>query len=351
MSFNIENLIGMATVLEDDGLSYIWTYIPKSMHGYLEEKESYLEMVGDLTSLITQGFQDLGFPLISSRFKVLEIATNNKEQIIPQTILFITNENYPLTFIIISSKVVPLDIIIKISNEMGMVLEDFMKIYKKFLIIEDNNFGIRNFLNKNNGINYFPYYIDYKINTSSQNMIDNFFNFSITPKWLNFKREEFTNLNDINENQELISIIFEKSENHLDEQIKFDELFFQYLSSLSKSIYEGMINLGELTKRNYANLMPLIDFCVFKSGFNSDTYVFFQGLYNNYRKDNKIILDSILFSGLNSKTPNFNNNVNLLKNKFNNLLLKTKVNDSNQISMMFEEFFNQNYPYMVKKFE
>ena len=349
MSFNIENLIGITTVLEDDGLSFIWTSVPKFMQENIEENEGLLEMVGDLNALISQGFQDLGLPLISARFKVMELFKKNTDQIIPQTLLFIANEEYPLTFIIISSRVVHFDLILDISHNMGMVLKDFMKIYKKYLIKENPQIGIRNFLNQDNGVNYFPSYIDHKINSRSLNDMDSFFNFSIAPRWLNFKREKFSNPNDMNDFEEEISLEFETTIDLLDERIEFDELFFQYLSGLTKSIYDGMLNLGDYTKRDYKNVKPLIDFCVFKSEKHENTYLNFQGLYNHYYKSNEIVIDSILFSGVNSTKPSFNENINLLKNKFNNLLLKMKNKNSNQIEEEFNEFHKQNFSYMARK--
>jgi len=349
MSFNIENLIGISTVLEDDGLSFIWTSIPEFMKENVEEKEGYLEMVGDLNSLISQGFQDLGLPLISARFKVMELFRKKTDQIIPQTLLFITNEQHPLTFTIISSKVVNFDLIIDISNNMGMVLEDFMKIYKKFLIKENSQIGIRNFLNQDNGLSYFPSYIDHKINSRSLNDMDSFFNFSMAPRRVNFKREIFQNPDDMNDFEEELSLEYETRIDLSDQKIELNELFFQYFLGLTKSIYDGMLNLGEITKRNYKNIKPLIDFCVFKLENYKDTYLNFQGLYNNYYKSNKITVDSIVFSGINSSIPDLNKNINLLKNKFNNLLLKIKNKNSNQIEEKFNTFHNQNFSYMERK--
>ncbi|MHA1799844.1 MAG: hypothetical protein ACTSVY_15460 [Candidatus Helarchaeota archaeon] len=349
MSFNIENLIGVTTILEDDGLSHVWVSIPDTMKKHLKKNKDILEMFGDLNALISKGFQDLGFPLICARFKVNEFSKNDNDQIIPQSVVFISNEHVPLTFIIISSRIIHIDILIDISEEMGNAIEDFSKIYNKYLKQTNNHKGIRQFLKENNGLNLFPTYIDHKINMLSQNSIDKFFNFAITPNWLKFTRKKITLSKNTNDIEEIISISYNSNIFLHDFKVEFNELFFQYVNGLLNCIQEGINNLGNITKRNYRDLRPLIDFCVFKAESMNDSYLICQGLHNVYQiNSNEIIIDSILFSGINSYMDNLDKNVNYLKNRFNNLLLKNKNKHVDEIVQGFNTYFQSNFPYMEK---
>lgn len=345
----IENLIGITTILEDDGLSYVWTSIPESMKTLLEEKKDHIEMFGDLNALIRQGFQDLNYPLLSARFEVIEISNRKNEQIMPQTILFMANQHVPLTFIIISSRVVPLDLIQGISSKMGLALVDFVKIHKKYQKAQAPEGEIRDFIKKNLGLEQFSTYIDYKITMQTPNTVENTFNFSLKPNYLEFKREKVSNFNKINEIENLIKLNYD-SKIHLEEaKIGFSNLFFQYLSGLLGCIYEGIKNLGESTNRNYHNLKPFMDFCVFKAGTEGDSLIIFQGLQNvHLLTSNEIMIDSFLFSGLNSNSPSAKN-VNFLKNRFNNILLKLQKKAENEVPQLLDSFLKSSFPQLERK--